>query len=57
MRAWSRDWYLYADVLESSPVGGGVESRPVGIGFKCARSVSQLFFECLFFLVESYLRL
>ena len=47
VRTWSRDWYLYADVLESSPVGGGVELRPVGLGFKCARSVAQLCFACL----------
>ena len=48
MRALSRDWYFYVDVLESSPVGGGVESHPVGLTFKCARLVSQLCFECLF---------
>ena len=47
VRAWLRDWYLYADVLKSSPVGGGVESRPVGFSFKCARSVAQLCFEFL----------
>ena len=39
--------HLYADVLESSPVGSGVNSRPVGLSFKCARLVAQLCFACL----------
>ena len=47
VRAWSHDLHLYAGVIKSSPVESGVESRPVGPSFKCARLVSQSCFACL----------